>query len=202
MILRPFCVLLVCTCAAQPVAAQLLPTGPTVTGTIAGVRVDAPAPSAPGDTIPRRRARAIEYSDWFYRRATIHKVASWTTLPLFAAEVVTGSELYRNGPEAADWAKDSHGVIAGSLGGLFAVNTVTGLWNLWDARHDPNGRKWRTTHALLMLAADAGFAYTGSLAERAENSADVRSQHRTAAFASSGVALVSYLMMLPPLRRD
>jgi hypothetical protein len=92
--------------------------------------------------------------------------------------------------------------VAGSLGALFALNSVTGVWNLWDARHDPAGRRWRTAHAVLMLVADAGFAYTGSLADGAENSAATRSRHRSAALTSSGVALASYLMMLPPLRRD
>ena len=187
------------TLAGSVDAQQLLP-GPTRIGAVAGIRawtwVD------PGDTVPRRRPRAVEYSEWYTRRATIHKVASWTTLPLFAAEVVTGQELFKNGPQAADWAKDSHGIIAGSLGGLFAVNTVTGVWNLWDARKDENGRKWRTVHAVLMLAADAGFAYTGSLADDAENSSVIRSRHRAAAITSSSVALASYLMMLPPLRRD
>jgi hypothetical protein len=171
--------------------------GPTLAGATAGVRM----PMLSSDTT-RRRPRAVEYSDWYMRRATIHRVASWTTLPLFAAEIVTGQELFKNGPQAAEWAQDSHGVIAGSLAGLFAVNTVTGVWNLWAAREDENGRTWRTVHAVLMLAADAGFAYTGSLAEDAENSSTVRSRHRTAAITSSSIALASYLMMLPPLRRD
>ncbi len=191
-----FALTIVGTVVAPTAHAQALaPTlGPALEGRQVGVHLSA-------DTL-RRRPVAVEYSDWYMRRATIHRVASWATLPLFAAEVVTGSELYKNGPQAAAWARDTHGTIAGSLGGLFVVNSVTGLWNLWDARHDAEGRKWRTAHALLMLAADAGFAYTGSLADRAENSASVRSDHRTAALTSSGVALVSYLMMLPPFRRE
>lgn len=181
---------------ADPIAGPV--AGPVASQLTVGVSL---VPSS--DTIrPRPRSRAIEYSDWYQRRATIHRVASWTTLPLFAAEVVTGQELFKNGPEAAGWAKDSHGIIAGSLGGLFALNTVTGVWNLWDGRKDPNGRKWRTTHALLMLASDAGFAYAGSLADGAENSATIRSRHKTVAITSSSVALASYLMMLPPFRRD
>ena len=180
--------------------------GPRATYAITGVNLDAArvapvapvAPAAPvapfafADTVTRRRRPvAIEYSDWYERRATIHRLASWTTLPLFAAEVVTGQELFRNGPDAADWAQDSHGIIAGSLAGLFALNTVTGVWNLWDARHDPSGRKWRTVHAVLMLAADAGFAYAGALAEDAEESSDTRRQHRTVAISASSVALLS-----------
>lgn len=181
-------------------AAQATPRGPTLAAATAGV-LHSDTPLAADDTV-RRRPRAVEYSDWYMRRATIHRVASWTTLPLFAAEVVTGQELFRNGPQAAEWAQDSHGIIAGSLAGLFAVNSVTGVWNLWAARHDESGRTWRTVHAVLMLAADAGFAYTGSLAEEAENSSAARRRHKSAAITSSSVALASYLMMLPPLRRD
>jgi len=169
----------------------------------AGPRIDRLAAGVQRDTIPvRPRPIAIEHSDWYYRRQTVHRVASWVTLPLFAAEVVTGQELFNNGPEAADWAQDAHGVMAGSLAGLFAVNTVTGAWNLWDSRHEPEGRKWRTTHAILMLVADAGFAYTGLLAEDAEESSARRRDHRTAALTSSSIALLSYAMMLPPIRRD
>jgi hypothetical protein len=53
-----------------------------------------------------------------------------------------------------------------------------------------------------MLAADAGFAYAGALAEDAEESSDARRRHRTVAISASSVALLSYVMMLPPLRRD
>ncbi len=52
-----------------------------------------------------------------------------------------------------------HGVLGAGIFGAFGLNTVTGVWNLWDARHDPGAAR-RTTHVLLMLAADAGFAAT------------------------------------------
>lgn len=194
-------------CLGQTMVAQTpAPTraGPLLAPLTVGVRFDQPVDLPPGattDTV-RKRPKAIEYSAWYERRATIHRIASWATLPLFAAEVVTGQELFKNGPEAADWAKDSHGIVAGSLGGLFVINSVTGLWNVIDARKDPEGRKWRTTHAILMLVADAGFAYAGSLADGAEESSDIRDRHRMVALSASSVALVSYLMMLPPLRRD
>ena len=173
--------------------------GPLVSTLAVGVQPIAPV----ADTVRKRaRPKAIEYSDWYQRRATIHRLASWTTLPLFAAEYVTGQELFKNGPEAADWAQDSHGAIAGGLAGLFALNTVTGVWNLWDARKDPNGRKWRTVHSILMLVADGGFAYAGSLADDAEDSSDIRRKHKQVAITSGSIALASYLMMLPPFRRE
>ena len=53
-----------------------------------------------------------------------------------------------------------------------------------------------------MLAADAGFAATGLLAETAERSPESRRLHRNIAISSVAVATASYLMMLPPFRRD
>ena len=85
---------------------------------------------------------------------------------------------------------------------LFGVNTVTGAWNLWEARKDPNGRTKRWVHGLLMMAADAGFLATAMLApgdDFAENGgslSDRRSTHRTVAFTSIGIGTVGYLVML------
>lgn len=157
------------------------------------------APTSPPDTA---QAPSIEYSDWYGRRLTIHRWASYATLPLFAFQYAAGDQLYRKSVDAPEWAKRWHGPAATGVAVLFGVNTVTGVWNLWDARKDPEGRKWRTAHAILMLAADAGFTATGMVAERAERSPSARRQHRTIALSSMAVATVSYLMMLPPLRRD
>jgi Na+/H+ antiporter NhaA len=156
-------------------------------------------PTAPSDTV---QAPAVEYSDWYGRRLTIHRWASYATLPLFAFQYAAGDQLYRKSVDAPEWAKRWHGPAATGIAVLFGVNTVTGVWNLWEARKDPEGRKWRTAHAVLMLAADAGFTATGMVAERAERSESARRQHRTIALSSMAVATVSYLMMLPPLRRD
>lgn len=200
---RVFAPTLLAMAMAMQLAVALPDSAPAASPAPYGPRIDGLAVRIQRDTLPARpRPIAIEHSDWYYRRQTVHRIASWATLPLFAAEVVTGQELFENGPEAADWAQDAHGVMAGSLAGLFAVNTVTGAWNLWDSRHEPEGRKWRTTHAILMLVADAGFAYTGYLADEAEESGARRRDHRTAALTSSSIALISYAMMLPPIRRD
>jgi len=154
------------------------------------------ATGAVADTTQRRHA--VEYSDWYYRRLTIHKVASYTTIPLFATEYVLGDKLY-NGT-ASSSTRSAHQAVAAGIGVLFGVNTVTGLWNLWDSRHEAEGRARRTTHALLMLAADAGFVATASLAPEGEDdsfevSSDNRSRHRTVAVTSMAVSLASYLMM-------
>ena len=153
----------------------------------------------------KRPAASIEYSDWYGRRLTIHRWASYTTLPLFAFQYAAGSQLYEKGSSAPSWARDGHGTAAGALAVLFGANTVTGVWNLWDSRKAPEGRKWRTVHAVLMLASDAGFVATGMLAEDADDageSEDDANLHRTVALTSIGVATVSYVMMLPFVRRD
>jgi hypothetical protein len=157
------------------------------------------------DAAPVRRKKkvvAVEYSDWYARRLTIHRWASYATLPLFAGNYVTGDQLFRYGNQAPSWAIQAHGPLATSVTTLFGVNTVTGGWNLWEGRNDPNGRTWRMTHALLMLGADAGFATAGILANQAERSDQRRRLHRTIALTSIGVSLASYVMMIPPFRRD
>jgi hypothetical protein len=160
-----------------------------------GVAIEQSA-DAPIDTTQRRHA--VEYSDWYYKRLTIHKAASYATIPLFAAEYVLGDKLY-NGT-ASSSTRSAHQAVAAGIGVLFGVNTVTGVWNLWESRHESEGRARRTTHAVLMLAADAGFVATAALAPEGEedsfeaNSND-RSRHRAVAVTSMGVSLASYLMM-------
>ena len=157
------------------------------------------------DTVPvrkRKKAVAVEYSDWYSRRLTIHRWASYATLPLFVGNYVTGSQLYAYGNQAPDWAIRYHGPLATTVATLFTVNTVTGGWNLWEGRADPTGRTWRFAHAILMLSADAGFTTAGLLANSAERSQSRRDLHRTIAMMSIGVSLVSYAMMLKPFRRD
>lgn len=143
----------------------------------------------------------IEYTDAYYTRLQIHKWASWAMLPMFALQYASGQQMVDNGGEAPGWARDVHGPAAAGVAALFGVNTVTGVWNLWDARQDPYGRGWRNAHGILMLLADAGFVATGMLAEEAEEGGSANT-HRTVALTSMGVAVVSWVMMLPPFRRD
>jgi hypothetical protein len=105
-------------------------------------------------------------------------------------------------PDGPAWAKKGHPIAATGIAALFGVNTVTGVWNLWDARHDPDERKWRTVHAILMLAGDAGFTTVGLVAESAERSVERRRLHRNVAIGSMVVSAAGYLMMLPKLRGD
>ncbi len=150
-------------------------------------------PSGPASQQP---PQAFEYSDGYRVRAKIHRVASFATLPLFAAEGIVGQSLYRN---PTDGKKSAHLAIAGALGALFAVNSVTGVWNLIEARKDPTNKTRRTIHGILMLVADAGFlatAMTGPDSEHGEANGGDRSRHRAIAFTSIGVATVGYLIML------
>ena len=192
--------------AAQPPAAQPPDSGPRFgplrPAPLHVTRAGADAPDVVADTLRRPRPRAIEYSDWYSRRATIHKWGSFTMLPLFAAQYYTGSRLMERGADAPALARRAHGPVATGVAALFAVNTVTGVWNLWEARHDPDERTRRIAHAILMLTADAGFAATGLLADEAEGSGDARDRHRAVALASVGTALAGYALMVPPLRRE
>jgi hypothetical protein len=146
------------------------------------------------------RPMAFEYSDGYRTRLKIHKYASIATLPLFAAQFAVGQKLYDG--NASDGTRSAHGALAASTAALFGVNTVTGVWNLYEGRKDPNKSTKRKVHGILMLAADAGFVATGMLApdddegEGGGGGGGTRSTHRTVAFASMGVATAAYLMML------
>lgn len=182
---------------SEPVANGPGSRGPGPRLEAARVGIDLSAP----DTVKPRR-RAVRLSNAYHTRLRIHKVASYAMLPLFAAQYAAGDQLFKKGSAAPDWAQNSHGVLAAGVAGLFTLNTITGGLNWWETRRQEKGRAWRTTHAALMLLADAGFTATGLLAEDAEESGDDRRLHRTVALTSIGVATASYLMMLKPLRRD
>lgn len=153
--------------------------------------------SAAGDTVPHRaRRKVVEVSDWYARRLTIHRVAAFAILPVFAVQYAAGEQLFAKSRDAPTWAKTSHRVGATLLAGLFTVNTVTGLWNLWDSRSVPQNRAIRTIHAITMLTADAGFTYAGAkLSNQAETSLRKRREHRTIALSCMGLTVASATMM-------
>lgn len=146
------------------------------------------------DTNPRRRRHAIEYSDAYYTRLQIHRYVAWAEFPVFGAEWWLGQKLIGFG-DVPGWVKPAHGAVAATLGGLFAINTVTGLWNLYDSRNSTDDRALVWTHSALMLAADAGFMITGALAGDAEESTSRSNQHRNAAIASMSLATAGTLLM-------
>lgn len=149
----------------------------------------------PVDT-PRVRRKAIETSEWYSRRLTIHRYVAYATIPVFGLQYLAGQQLFDKGRDAPGWAKTTHRVGATALAGMFTVNTVTGAWNWWDSRSVSKGQALRTIHALAMLSADAAFTYAGvKLSDEAETSLDKRRQHRTVALSAMGVTVASGVVM-------
>jgi hypothetical protein len=150
------------------------------------------------DTVHKRR-RAVVMSDAAILRLRIHRYASYTVIPLFVLQSIAGNQLLQadnGGVERPGWAKSAHSFGAAAIGTVFAVNTITGVWALYDARANDQGRTLRWAHSILMLASDAGFTYTGiKLADEAKRSSSNRDQHRNWAYASMGTALVGYGIM-------
>ena len=146
------------------------------------------------DSLPRRR-RSVEYSDWYYRRLQLHRWGSYVELPLFAAEYWLGNKLISRSETPGSWVKPTHVSVATALGGLFALNTATGVWNLYDSRHDTDQRALVWSHSALMLAADAGFAVTGLIAGDAKHTTSGADRHRNAALTSIGLASAGTLLM-------
>jgi len=150
------------------------------------------------DTVHKRR-RAVVMSDAALLRLRIHRYASYTVIPLFALQSIAGNQLLQadnGGQERPGWAKSAHSFGAAAIGTVFTVNTVTGIWGLYDERANDQNRALRWAHSILMLASDAGFTYTGiKLADEAKRSPEDRDRHRNWAYASIGTALVGYGIM-------
>lgn len=159
-----------------------------------------------GALLAPQRPKAIEFSQGYYTRLTIHRYASYATLPLFVSEYALGRSLY-NQTAPPDTLRGSrsqrtwHSLVADGIYGLFAVNTVTGAWNWWEGRRVKEGRTRRTIHSALMFASDAGFVATAALAPGRRDIAgrgnpNHRTAHRTVAMISMSTALVGDLMMV------
>lgn len=153
-----------------------------------------------GDTGAAQPARpqAIEYSDAYYTRAKIHKIASWATLPLLGTEAVLGQSVY-NGPPGHQGARGAHIAVGTGITAFFVAQSATGLWNLVDSWKDPNHQKLRRLHSIMMLGADAGFVAAYGTTPSGENLVTFdqkKRTHRAIVFTSMGVATASYLLML------
>jgi hypothetical protein len=189
---------------AAAFAAMVLATSPSATRPVeplAGPVIPVSRVAAlPRAVAPVPRDTVIEYGSAYYTRLTIHRWGSYAMLPLFAAQAYVGTQLYSG---EGDDTKDLHEALALGVAGLFAINTTTGLWNLWEMRADPNGRGRRITHVTLMLLADAGFVATGLAADEAESGGGGRaSTHRALAIGSMAVSTVGWLLMTDLFRKD
>jgi len=182
--------------ASAPVPHRIPTVGETLGAAGTPLLVDASGNAAVSDT--GGRPRAVFYGNGYGVRLRIHLIASYAELPLFAAEYVLGQRLItveRTSLTRPHGLRTAHQMVAEGLGALFAINTVTGVWNLWDARHDPNGRFVRTLHGLTMLAADAGFLWAAQTARGARRTDAGAVQHRNIAIGSMSLATASTLMM-------
>src|SRR5215467_10018091 len=98
------------------------------------------------------RPVAIEYSDAHETRAKIHRYVSWAVLPLMATEFALGQSLYNDPNSTTSNLRGVHGAVGAGLIGVFAAQSVTGVWNLLEEGGAP-GQKKRLVHGFMMLAA-------------------------------------------------
>jgi hypothetical protein len=192
--------LLICAVAgfsAPPACAQE-PASGTLTPIADGVAAHGTDPADdPQAATPR--PVAVEYSDAYYTRAKIHKYASFATLPLFATELALGQSIYNDPNANSSAAKGAHIAVGTGITALFGVNTVTGVWNMWESRNEPSHHKLKLIHGILMLGADAGFVATFATGPGGRNNTNLEAEkqtHRTIALTSIGMATASYLIML------
>jgi hypothetical protein len=151
-----------------------------------------PAAQQPETVNPR--PKSFEYSHGYEVRRKIHVYASIATLPLFGVQAYLGQKLYNGGFSDAE--RTAHQWVGAAIVGLFALNTVTGIWNLHEGWDDPNHKKLRVTHGILMLAADAGFAYSALAAPGRRADVSTHSTHRNVAYFSISAATAGYLIMI------
>ena len=156
------------------------------------------------DDTTRPRRHAVEVSDAYATRLAIHRWASYTMPPLFVAEYVLGQKMLNERTDAVQGrgngvnpnTRTAHQIVAGGVAALFGINTITGVWNLYETRHQEDGRTLRVVHSVLMLASDAGFAATGLVASNASRgTVDDARLHRNVAIAAMVPATVGAAMM-------
>jgi len=141
-----------------------------------------------------RRPRAIEYSDAYHTRLKIHQIGAYLMIPLFVTEYVLGEKLLTS-TNRSNGLKTAHSMVAAGVGVVFVSNTVTGAWNFWNSRKDPNGRARRDVHSALMLASDVGFLMTAASAGNARRSLSQARTHRTIAISSIALSAIGSGMM-------
>ena len=160
--------------------------------------VGSPPPARPdSNQAPTQgRVKAIEVSEWYARRLTVHKAASYAMIPTFAFQWWAGQQIWEKGAGAPGLARTGHRYGAATVATLFTANVVTGAWNLWDSRAVAQGRGRRYMHALSMMTASAGFTWAGAkLSAEAEHDRDKRALHRKVALSSMAITTLSGVFM-------
>jgi len=165
---------------------------------------------APVDT-PVRRRRIVELSDWYGRRLMVHRITAYTVPALFAWQWYKGDQLMDRARGEGSFDSDpksGHELGAVLITSAFAINAVTGAWNLWEARGTPQGSTARWLHTISMVAAAGGFAYAGlkltddiDAAQTFDDAMQARKNHRNLALTSMGVTVVSGVGMWIANRR-
>src|SRR5687768_5898003 len=79
------------------------------------------------------RPKAVEVSDWYGRRLTIHRRLSYAIIPMFGFQALAGRKIWEKGDLAPGWARTGHRIGATAIASAFTVIVVTGAWNLWDS---------------------------------------------------------------------
>ncbi len=219
-------VLMTCLAAARPVAPRHLQGIVSVAWSVQSTSVVRRFPSVRFDTDTPRPVRlpasafaaeaaaaaadpqgtprpvAFVYSDAYETRARIHKDASYAMLPLFLADAILGQKLFNDPLFGGGSARTAHRALGVAIGGLFAVNSVTGTMNLLESRHDPHAGMRNTIHGVLMLVADAGFLATAIARPNSRSAGGLaiydakKNQHLALAYASVSVATFGYLIEL------
>jgi hypothetical protein len=157
-----------------------------------------PRPQPPRLTLSSdSAAQAIEHSDLYYTRLTIHRWTSYAAVPLLVAQYVVGQQLDDGGGS-----RGTHQALATATAAVFAVNTVTGSWNLVESWKEPG--KLRKTHSVLMLLADVALAATFATAPDDDDEGEGddgggTGTHRTLAIAAGGLTITGFALMIPSL---
>jgi hypothetical protein len=145
-----------------------------------------------------QRAKAVQHSDFYYTRLKIHRAGAIVMIPLAVAQYFIGQDIYKKGPDAAQWEHDIHGPLAATIAVDYGIQAVTGIWNGVEDWGNP-GQARRTVHSALMLLAGAGFVAVGATAPEREDGGYLEgnaSQHRALAISSMAVMAASGIMML------
>jgi hypothetical protein len=137
---------------------------------------------------------SITHSSQYYYALAVHRDISYAMIPLFGVQYAMGRRLIKGG--APTWVRTTHIVGFHVLGAMAVVNTATGIVNVIATRKEKPDRLRRIIHTSLMLAGDAGFAYTASIAhDAAKQGPAEKRRHERAATVSMSLTTAGAVVM-------